>query len=284
MNVTIIGLGLVGGSLGLALRSAESYAVVGWDRDPRMTAAAVERGAIGRAPASLSDAVRDADLVIVATPVLAVRFVLEAIGPHLKPGAIVTDVASTKVQVLEWAQALLPSNVAFVGGHPMAGSEQHGIANARLDLLRGAVYCLTPLAGAPVDALQTLEALVQQIGARPLRIAAAAHDSYVAAVSHLPFVLSAALVQLTADDPAWPDMQQIAATGYRDMTRLAAGDPRMHRDICLTNADLIRPQLQAMARLLDQLADQLDDPQALDDLFTAAQQNRTAWLRQRDRS
>lgn len=285
MNVSIIGLGLIGGSLGLALRqTAPDRLVVGWDRDAAVAAQAQQRNAIVRSADTLPDAVADADIVVVATPVLAVRTVFESIAPHLKPDAIVTDVASTKVQVLEWAEELLPSGVAFVGGHPMAGSEQHSITNARADLLSGAVYCLTPQAGTPLDAIETIEALVTGIGARPLRMPAATHDAAVAAVSHLPFLLASALVQLTAGDAHWPDMSRLAATGYRDATRLASGDPLMHRDICLSNAAAIRPQIERMARLLDEVAAHLDDPEYLAQFFHHAREQREAWLRDRERS
>lgn len=281
LNITIVGLGLIGGSLGLALRAARYLNVVGWDRDQAVTEAAVQRGAIGAAAASLVAAVQAADVVVVATPVLAVRAILEQIAPHLKAGAVVTDVAGTKVQVLEWAQALLPDTVAFVGGHPMAGSEQHGIGSARADLLRDAIYCLTPLDGTPQAALERLERLVAALGARPLRVSAAAHDAGVAAISHVPFLLAAALVQLTTTDARWPELRHIAATGYRDMTRLASGDPIMHRDVVLTNAAAIAPWLRSYARLLDEVAAHLDDPAFLDAFFRTAQQQRDEWLRQR---
>jgi prephenate dehydrogenase len=279
VNISIIGLGLIGGSIGLAMRAAlPDAAIRGLDVATQTIAAAMSRGAIGESSPTIEEAVSDADLVIIATPVLATRSVFESIAAHLRPGAIVTDAGSTKAQVLEWARESLPDTVAFVGGHPMAGSERHGVEHARADLFRGAVWCLTPLAGAPVDALESLEELVQRIGARPLRIDAMTHDAAVAAVSHLPFVLSAALVRLTAADPDWPVMSQLAATGYRDMSRLASGDARMHRDICLTNP-MIAPRLREMARLLDDLADRMDDSQQLESFFEAARGARESWLR-----
>lgn len=282
MNVTIIGLGLIGGSLGLALQATSlDLQVSGWDRDPATVAMARDRGVIERGFDTLAEAVVGADLVVVATPVLAVRAVFEQIAPHLGPGTIVSDVASTKVQVLEWAQLLLPPTVAFVGGHPMAGSEQHGIGQARADLFRGAIYCLTPLPGVPVEVVTQLEQLTEALGARPLRVEAATHDAFVAAVSHLPFMLSAALVQHVGNDERWPDMRRLAATGFRDVTRLASGDPAMHRDICLTNSAMIRAELRGLARLLNELADHLDDPGYLETFFAAALAHRGDWLRER---
>jgi prephenate dehydrogenase len=278
-RMVIVGLGLIGGSLGLALRTAQPGAVItGWDQQAATLDMALQRGAIDHAASSLERSVRNADLVVVATPVLAAKEVFTAIAPHLQSGAIVTDVASTKAQVVQWAWDLLPATVTFVGGHPMAGSEQHGIEHARADLFHGAVYCLTPLEPTPPDVLATLEELVTGIGARPLRIDAHAHDAYVAAVSHLPFVLAAALVQHTSSDKRWSAMRQLAATGYRDATRLASGDVRMHRDICLSNADALKPQLLSMSRLLEEIAAHLDDPQYLEQLFEQAKEARDEWL------
>ncbi len=282
MNVTIIGLGLIGGSLGLALRATCSDVVIsGWDQSVAVMADAQQRGAITHVPQSLAEAVGSAELVIVATPIMAVRHVFALIAPHLRPNTLVTDVASTKAQIMTWAEDLLPTEVVFVGGHPMAGSERHGIVAARADLLRGATYCLTPSSATPERSMLLLEQLVIAAGAQPLIIDAATHDAYVAAVSHLPFLLSAALIQQTASDDTWPNMSRIAATGFRDVTRLASGDPSMHRDICLTNAQAIQQELRAMSQRLADLAARLDDPSLLDTLFNDAKQQRDDWLRQR---
>lgn len=285
MNISIIGLGLIGGSLGLALReSSIDVVVAGWDRDPEAISAALERGAIDRPAFKLREAVRDADLVVVATPVMVVQAIFTQIAADLKPGAIVSDVSSTKAQVADWARESLPPHISFIGGHPMAGSERHGVVNARADLFNNAVYCLTPDDRTAPEALATLEALIAGIGARPLCLSASEHDAHVAAVSHLPFVLSAALAQITAQDPRWPEMSALAATGYRDLTRLASGDPVMHRDICLTNAAAIQPWLRDMAVLLNSLADRLDDAYELHALFDSAKQGRDAWLHERQRT
>lgn len=282
MRVTIVGLGLIGGSIGLALRGIDGWLVTGWDQDPEAVAGALARGAIAEAATDIAAAARGADIVLIATPPLAMRQVFTALGPHLRPGAVVTDVASTKSQVVDWAQELLPEHVAFIGGHPLAGSEQSGIAHARADLLRGAVYCLTPADGVPAEAMRSVEALVAATGSRPLRLAPAAHDAALAAVSHLPFLLSAALVAATTGDPRWPAMAPLAATGYRDVTRLGSGDPDMHRDICLSNAAAIRPWLAAMARELATLADRLEDPEHLTAYFHGARDQRNEWLQSRE--
>ncbi len=164
----------------------------------------------------------------------------------------------------------------------MAGSEKHGIVSARADLFEGAVYCLTPRDDTPPAAVVALEQLIAGIGAQPLRIDPVAHDAYVATVSHLPFVLAAALVEHVSSDDRWNSMRQLAATGFRDTTRLASGDVRMHLDICLSNAKALKPQLRGIAAILQQIADHLDDPQYLQDLFEHAKQERDAWLHRQD--
>ncbi|MFP5501543.1 MAG: prephenate dehydrogenase [Candidatus Sericytochromatia bacterium] len=277
MRVSLLGLGLIGGSWGLALRAIEpTWHVRGWDRDPAAVATALDRGAIAEAAPS-PEAAADADLVLVATPVRAMRELLSAIAPHLPPGALVTDVASTKAHVVAWAREQLPPHAHFLGGHPMAGSEHTGCAHADPGLFRGAVYCLTPDETTPEPATRLLEGLLERMGALPRRMTPAFHDEAVASVSHLPFLLSAALVAQTTADPAWETKREMAATGFRDMTRLAAGDPTMYRDICLTNAGPIREQLLEASRLLADLASRLEDPAALEAFFRAAQAERRAW-------
>ncbi|MNX93493.1 prephenate dehydrogenase [compost metagenome] len=280
MRVALLGLGLIGGSLGLALRAERpDLEVVGWDPDPAAIALARKRGAIARAAPSPAAAVADADRVVLAAPVGAFPALFAAIAPGLRPEAVVTDVASTKAAVSAWAIA---AGLNFVGGHPMAGIEQVGVAHARADLFRGATWCVTPTPGADPAAVTAVEALAAAAGARPLRLDPATHDAFVAAVSHLPFAASAALVSLTTNDPRWAQMAPLAATGYRDATRLASGSPVMYRDICLTNQEAIAPLLRQLAASLTSLADQLDDPPAVEAFFTRARDAREAWLAARN--
>ncbi len=266
-SVTILGLGLIGGSLGHALRRAagmdptKAPVITGWDHNPAVLKAALQRGAIDRAAADAASAVAAADLVVVAVPVLAVPEVLEGIGPVLGPQTAVTDVASTKAAICDRASGILGPR--FVGGHPMAGSERGGITEARADLFDGAVYCLTPEPGTASWALDAATSMVEQIGARPRLLDPHAHDRAVAAISHLPFLLSTALVEVTAADPEWDVLAEIAAGGFRDVSRLASADPRMHRDICLTNAGAIRAWLQSVIHALTTFAHDLEDGDAL---------------------
>lgn len=281
MKLAILGLGLIGGSLGLAARAARpGLEVVGWDRDWASAGLALERGAITLAATTPAEAVAAADLVVLATPIGVVRELLGAIPPALPAGAVVTDVASTKARVVEWAAA---AGVPFVGGHPMAGSEKTGMAHARVNLFRGATWCVTPDAASPPAGAAAVEELARLVGARPLRLDPAEHDAYVAAISHLPFATSAALVALTTSDPRWPAMAELAATGYRDVTRLASGSTTMYRDISTTNAKAMAPLLRGLAETLNALADDLDDPARLESFFAGAREAREAWLASHER-
>jgi prephenate dehydrogenase len=276
VNVALIGLGLIGGSLGMALRAAGlATHVAGYDRSTADLALAYERGAIDFMASSAVEAVFSADLVILATPVLAMQGLLAELAPALKAGAVVTDLASTKAAVTGWARE---AGVTFVGGHPMAGSEKSGMAAARLNLLRGAVYIVTAAPDTPPEAVALVEKLARGVGARPLRMDPEAHDQAVAAISHVPFLASTALVEVTTHDARWEQWAAIAATGYRDVTRLASGDPAMYRDICLTNAGAIAPLLRSLAGELERIAGDLEDRAALEALFTDARDRRDAWV------
>lgn len=286
-NITIVGMGLIGTSLGMALRSANEEqarlgptVITGYDRDPRATAEARGRLAIDRQARTLTEALHEADLVVVAVPALVARELFREMAPLLAHGAIVTDTISTKAQVLEWARELLPRTASFVGGHPMAGKEQSGAQAADPHLLNGAIYCLTPDALTKPEAVQVVEAMVRQAGAKPYYLDPLEHDSFVAGVSHLPFLLSTGLVEVTTASSSWREMSTLAATGYRDMSRLASGDTVMHRDICLTNAEAITRWIDATSEWLADLRAHLatHDAAALDAMFEHARAQREALL------
>ncbi len=277
-KIAVLGLGLIGGSLGLALRKAGvAKNIAGYDSNPDVTRHALARGAITHLCHTGEEAVQQADMVVLATPILALPALLERIAPVLKPGALVTDTASTKAQVLTWAQTLLPANVVFVGGHPMAGREHSGIEAAEEKLFEGCSYCLTPTMETPPEAIAHLSAIVMRLGARPFVLDAERHDRLVAGISHLPFLLSSTLVQVLAREEDWPEMMNLAAGGFRDMSRLAAGSPTMYRDICLTNKQAILSWLDALAWQLERVRSLIaisDD--ALEPYFAQAKQVREA--------
>jgi len=283
-RITIIGLGLIGGSLGLALKAARlpDVDVVGHDRERGREGKARKMGAIDTAEHNLPRAVEGAGMVIIATPILAVREVLEQIAPGLREGCVVTDTASTKERVLEWAAQLLPPHASFVGGHPMAGKETQGIDNAEADLFRGRAYCLCPAVDAHEDAVRALVGLVRLIGAEPLFLDPQEHDQYAGAVSHLPLVVSTALFSLMRGSPAWRDLAPMASSGFRDVTRLASGDPRMSHDIFLTNREAAVHWLERMIEELRRYRDLLEqgDAEELLETFARAQMDRDTFIAQ----
>ncbi len=249
-------------------------------------------GAVDDALASLVDAATG-EIVVLALPVLAVRSIMEAIGPALQPGCVVTDAASTKVDVERWAAALLPAHVQWVGGHPMAGKETAGLEHAEATLFRGRPWCVVPPDGADPRAVERVHQLALDTGAHPIEIDAQGHDRAVAAVSHLPFMAAAALARTVIDAESFEAIARIAGTGLRDMTRLASGDPTMHRDIVLTNRDnVVRSLEDYLSVLQDALAivRALPTPEeaegsaateALGDYFARLKATRDAWLDQR---
>lgn len=282
-KIGIIGLGLVGGSLALALKSrlASEVEVIGCSRREETLAKAEETGAIDRAAGDPRSAVAGADLVVVATPVLAVRDMLQRIAGHVKPGAVVTDTGSTKAEIVRWAAEYLPSSVGFIGGHPMAGKETSGFDQAEGDLFVDCAYCLTPGPGSDERMIDQLEGLVRLIGARPVRIGAEQHDALVAGVSHLPMLLSAAFVSATMHSESWEEMALLAARGYRDVSRLAAGNPEMNRDICFTNREEIIRWIDAYTVELGKYRDALSGggPE-LQRLLEQAREARERWRRE----
>ena len=237
-KIAIIGMGLIGSSLGMALKRAKvSAEIVGTDRDRGVATRAQRAGASDSTETNPLRSVRGAALVIISTPVGAIEEIMKLIGPELDEGCVVTDTGSTKAGVLRWAEQHLPKTVNFVGGHPMAGKELSGPEAAQADLFQGAAYCIVPGNHVDQQAVSAVVKMAETIGAKPYFIDPAEHDSYVGAVSHLPMILSTVLVKLASRSPSWPEISRLASTGFRDVSRLASGDPEMSRDICLTNQE-----------------------------------------------
>ncbi|MGC9454656.1 MAG: prephenate dehydrogenase [Phycisphaerae bacterium] len=252
--VTIVGVGLLGGSLGLALKArSPSVRICGVGRRRSSLDEALACGAIDEAYLEAADPARDSDLVVLATPVGAFEKHLRDIAPVLDDDAVVTDVGSTKAFVVRAAQRALGRDGPFVGSHPMAGSEKKGVAHASADLFEGATCVITPMPAAPAAAAERIEKLWRSLGMRTLRMSPEQHDRAVAAVSHMPHALSAILALLPEDEQL-----DVAATGFRDMTRLAGGDPEVWRDILVTNRDAIVESLDAMDESLARLRDMLE--------------------------
>jgi prephenate dehydrogenase len=295
-RVTIIGLGLIGGSIGLGLRrwsesnqsgGKAALDVTGFDTDLEQQHYAQKIKAVDHGAWDLTKAVQGADVVVLATPVAAMRETFEAIAPHLKPGATVTDAGSTKADVLRWADDLLPREVDFVGGHPMAGKAQ-SIEGAEADLFKGATWVVAPSVRAGDSGIRNVLGLIAALGAEPFFVDPIEHDAFVAGISHLPFVVSAALMRTVSQDASWRDMKSLTAGGFRDVSRLAAGSPAMHRDILLTNRAAVTRWLDTYVATLGDLraALQRDDEEAglaLMTFFTEARDARAEWSTQTTR-
>jgi len=280
-RIAIIGLGLMGGSFGMALKRAGINAtIVGHDVNFESASKAKRRGAIDRVEWNLPKAVEAADLVVLAVPVGAIKTLLSQIADHLKEGCVVTDVASTKEQVLAWAERALPAGISFIGGHPMAGREVSGIESSTADLLAGCTYCLCPARSAAEEAVEMVTSTVRAIRAHPLFIDPAEHDSYVAAISHLPYLAAVSLVRVSGKSSSWQDMAQLAASGFRDTTRVASSNPGMYRDICGTNRANIARWLEAYIAELRDLREALleEDEGMLDEMLQEGKQIRDDWL------
>lgn len=278
-SVAIVGLGLMGGSLALALKAAGHQGrLIGIARRPSTLHAAQALGAIDDADSDLS-AVSAADLVILATPVRTLLRQIPEVTQHMQPGALLLDLGSTKQTVCA-ALALTPPALQVLGGHPMCGKETSGLEVAEATLYQDKTFVLCPLSRTSPTSLATGLALIEALGARPLVMEPARHDRLVATISHLPYLLAAALVNLTsqvgADDA---EVWQVAASGFRDTSRLAGSDPAMMLDILLTNRPAVRAALAAFRQELEQLDAWLadDDETALLHRLQAAQAQRLAF-------
>ena len=284
-KIAIVGTGLIGTSMALALKQAriKNLELVGTDHDNSARAGAQKRKAFDRVESRLRSTVSEANIVILATPIMAIRELLETIADSLPEGCIVTDVGSSKKIVLEWAEQYLPREVAFVGGHPMAGKETAGPEAADPDLFRDKTYCIVPGSRAGQEAVSQITTLAESIGARPFFIGVDEHDSFVAAASHLPFLLSVALVGCTSKSVNWEDIAQLASTGYKDITRLASGDAVMHRDICVSNPEPIVTWIDSFIRELYEVRKLLGDDNGsngddIRQIFEQASDARAQWL------
>jgi prephenate dehydrogenase len=268
-TIGVVGLGLMGASLALAVKKARpELTIVGFDRDSATALKAMDRGIASAAGTDL-DIVDMADVVVVAVPILAMKDVLASLGPRVA-GKVVTDVASTKGSVMDWAAA---AGIDLVGGHPMCGRETFGIDAADANLFTGAPWILTRRD-------ETVIGLVEAAGAHPLVMDAATHDRLVAGVSHAALLLSVGYVLALSGRVDWPEASKVAASGFRDMSRLAAGDPAMSAGIARTNRDHLLQQLDAISGSLARLRRHLeaDDPRLVE-LFEEARSVRERWLK-----
>ncbi len=241
-RVAVIGTGLIGASLGLALRRLDDVEeVVGYDADPAELEIAVKRGAVSRAASSAREAAEGVGLAVLAVPLSAIGSVAAEVAPVLPKGSLLTDVASVKGRAVEALQAAAPAGVHVIGGHPMAGSHETGASHASADLFVGATYLLTPTTHTDAGAFEQLHALISRIGARPLAVEPERHDLLVAVVSHLPQLAATTLMNLASERARseHAGLLLLAAGGFRDATRVAASNPDLWLEICGENRDAI---------------------------------------------
>jgi prephenate dehydrogenase len=252
-QATIIGTGLIGGSLGLAMKRAGlARKVVGVGHRQSTLDRVVAAGAADETTLDAAAGVGGSDLVVLATAVGLFEPLLRQAAARLADGAVVTDVGSTKAEVVRTGETLVPPGCAFVGCHPIAGSEKRGIDYADGELFAGAVCVVTPTEQTPADALARVTETWEALGMRVVRLAPDEHDRLLAQVSHLPHVAAAALVQAVS-----PEGEPLVGSGWRDITRIAGGDPGLWRDILLTNAAGVGRALERFREALADLEDAL---------------------------
>ncbi len=282
-SIAIVGLGLMGGSLALALRADHASSpfaqkIIGITRSRATLDAALARGAIDAASDRL-EAARDAELIVLAAPVRTILQQLPQLATIAREGALILDMGSTKRAIVR-AMNQLPPHLRAVGGHPMCGKEVGGFAAAEATLYRSKIFVLSPTARATPDALQTARALAKALGSRVIELDAERHDRIVAAVSHLPFIVASNLVE-TVDAFARiePQVWQVASSGFRDTSRLAASDVQMMLDILLTNSENVADLMRQYSRLFAELADTIydEDENALRERLERAAARRKDW-------
>ncbi|MDD4665653.1 MAG: prephenate dehydrogenase/arogenate dehydrogenase family protein [Clostridia bacterium] len=251
-KITIIGLGLMGGSLGLSLKKKIAEVEVrGVDQCGELVCQAEKRGAVDYGTVNLEEGVIGADLIFLATPVSVMPLLCAEMAPYLKDGAIVSDLGSVKEQLVECLEEILPARVFFLGGHPMAGSEKGGITEASADLLENAAYLLTPTARTKAQVIDSLSALLARLGAKVILLSPLEHDRKVAAVSHLPHVLASALINTVGSlEEEEGGYFLLAAGGFRDTTRIAGSQSEMWSEILLQNKKALLPLLKDLRQVL----------------------------------
>ncbi len=253
-NITIIGMGLIGGSLGMAVKNKDLAKVTGVSRSVNHLKEAKEKEALDEFDTDPIEACRQADLVFITTPISTIIPMVKTIAPTLKDGCVITDVGSSKAHIVSEIERSLPENIHFIGGHPMAGSERTGITAATKFLLEGANYILTPTERTDKEALGKLKEFLNKLDVRLSVMDPAAHDEAVAAISHMPLAVAIALVNALNDtkgDKA--KMLELASSGFRDTTRIAAGSVEMATDMFTTNKQAVLKMLSEFKVSLERL-------------------------------
>ncbi len=277
-NITVIGLGLIGGSMALSLKNTgEDFKITGYDIEGEAMNIAKYRNVIDIIASDYKEAASNADLIIIATPISKIVEVVEHIKDYLKKGAIITDVGSAKQKIVKRISEILPEGVFFIGGHPMAGSENEGILSATPELFRNTFYILTPIDTTISEPLVMLHSLFTKIGAKVISMSPREHDENVALISHLPHILSTNLVDMIDDEQKkMKNLFKLCAGGFRDMTRIAAANTKMWLDISLENKDELIKSIDNYIKYLSKFKSHLKkhDSESIKDHYLKAQKAR----------
>lgn len=273
-KISIVGVGLIGGSLGLALKEKKpNFKIVGIDKQ-EIIEKAIARGAIDEGTVNLEEGIEEADIVIIATPVKTILDLLPKINPFLKRGCLVTDTGSTKGQVVERANEALSKDIFFIGGHPMAGSEKCGIESANPHLFQDRTYILTPTKKSNLIVIEKIFSLIKMIDANRLILDPLEHDRIVGAVSHLPQIIAVSLINTIGELALRGNNNnyfKAIGEGFKDMTRIASSPYKIWEDICETNQENILKMIQEFRNYLEVIEDKLkNNPSSLKKEFQKA--------------
>jgi prephenate dehydrogenase len=262
-SVGIVGLGLIGGSIGLALKAKTQLSIYGFDVDTSVAKRALEIGAIDSYVQKLEDIGLQANLIFIAAPIAQTSQTIKNLLPFLSPGAIVTDVASVKWGIVnEVEKELFNKNITFIAGHPMAGKETQGVDTADPKLFEGRPWVLIHNDNVSIKDYKEIEKIIALMGAETIRLDAETHDMAVASVSHLPLLVANTLLETVVENQLWDISSRLAAGGFRDTTRLASGNPQLHKDIVCANREKILfalSELEEKLREIRRLIESKDD-------------------------
>lgn len=282
-KISLMGLGLLGGSLGKAfIAGNHAKKVAGFVRRPDAVREALETGVVHEASMELGEITRDADLIILCTPILKMRPIVEAMIPHMKPGAIVTDVGSAKSYLVQELEPIIAqAGGIFIGSHPMAGSERQGMVHADTDLFSGAICVLTPTRQTPPEATDKIRRIWEKVGGNPVIMEPSKHDQLVAQCSHLPHLVAALLAHSTLSPEQGEQQASLCSSGFRDTTRVASGSPEMWGDIISTNKEALLSSLESHENQCQKLRHwiQSDDHDAILAWLSESKHRRDTWLK-----
>ncbi len=279
-KITIVGVSPVGVSMGLALmdRRLSNTEIVITSGDRSATSAVSKLGAANRTVSSMRDAVQDAHLVILDSPISELHDVLDTIGPYVESGVVVTDTTNVKGPVMKWAEELLPRDANFIGGHPLLKSPPESIESSNADIFKGAKYTITPMKTSDQQSIRTVVGLVEALRASPVFLDPAEHDSYAAAMHHLPVIMSSAFVTATAGSDGWRDMHMLAESQFNTFGKHASNDPLDNEAVCLANPeDLVHWVDQLILELYNFRNDIKGGGDDLLDRFIKAWELRAKW-------